>query len=915
MTKLFSHPRTAALLYCLLFVAVRAGAQVDSIPERAVFSGSTADYRMSPDSLDAPVEYSSEDSMDVDLVNQRIHLYGNARVNYQDVSLEANHIVLDYGQNVVSAEPWPDSSGTQVGDPKFSDGGQEFTAKGLTYNFKSRKGIVTETVTTQDDVYVRGGKSKFVSGGIATNDSTRSDVIYTEGAIFTSCSLDHPHFGIRTQRAKVVPNKLAIIGPSNLEIMGVPTPFWLPFGFFPLKSGRSSGLLFPSDYQYSPQWGFGFQGIGWFFPLGEHVNLTATSDIYLNGTFTVNAASSYRRRYKYSGSANFSYRRLVDETSVSEGLQPIVNQGITLGWSHRQDQRAHPTFNFGGSINFQTNLADQRYLNTYESASTNIIRSSMNITKSFPKLKSTLTAGLTHSQNNQTGAISVSFPDASFQTQTIYPLRNLPGSQRAWYKKLSFRYNSQLKTEFAGQDTSFFTQQTFDEARYGFRHDVSTALSLNVLKYFNVSPNASYAEVYYGKTLEYFLDPSTIDTEPGIDEDGNVTVDTISFASINSRLNPGLASYRTYSAGVSVSTQLFGTVRLGERGLFGLKGLRHVMKPTVTVGYSPDYRNATDFISGTPYFIRETDIDPVRGNANRFVTPFQGQIFGTPSSSQESFGVSYSIANLFEAKVYNRKDSTDNIVKLFQNIAVSGNYELTADSLQWSAINVSGGTSFFKGLTQVSLRANFDPYVSRYDPVTDQVDRIGITTLRDRGAPVQLNTFNGTISTNLTVAKIRELFQGQEEEYVTDVVEERRRRREDENTLFEETDILSLFEKFSIRHTLNYRLDREVSAVPGTRDTLRFNTHANSIELRGALQLTENWSVNIGQIGYDFTSKSITYPYLSFARDLHCWEMRFSWAPQRNTYQFSIAVKPGTFDFLEVPINQNRYDGQNRFGN
>ncbi|MBB4077659.1 hypothetical protein GGR28_000260 [Lewinella aquimaris] len=914
MTNFFSHLRTAALLTCLLLLTSWAGAQVDSIPAKAGFAGTTANYAISEDSLVAPVEYSSRDSMDVDLVNQRIHLYGDARVNYQEVTLEANHIVLDYGQNIVNAEPWPDSSGTKVGDPRFSDGGQEFTAKGLTYNFKSRKGIVTETVTTQDDVFVRGGKSKFVSGGIETNDSSRSDVIYTEGAIFTSCSLDHPHFGIRTQRAKVVPNKLAIIGPSNLEIMGVPTPFWLPFGFLPLKSGRSSGLLFPSDYQYSPQWGFGFQGVGWFFPLGEHVNLTATSDIYLNGTFTINTATSYRRRYKYSGSANFSYRRLVDETAISEGLQPNVNQGITLGWSHRQDQRAHPTFNFGGSINFQTNLADQRYLNTYEAASTNIIRSAMNITKSFPKLKSTLTAGLNHSQNNQTGAITVSFPDARFQTQTIYPFRKLPGSQRAWYKKLSFRYNSQLKTEFSGQDTTFFTQQTFDEARYGFRHDVTTSLSLNALRYFNVSPNASYSEVYYGKTLEYFLDPSTIVTAPGIDENGNPVVDTTSFASIKSRLNPGLASFRSYSAGVSVSTQLFGTIRMGGRGLFGLKGLRHVIKPSVTVGYSPDYRNATDFISGTPYFIRQTLIDPVRGNPDLFVTPFDNQIFGAPNSSEERFGVSYSIANLFEAKVYNRKDSTDNIIKLFQNIGVSGNYDLTADTLKWSAINVSGSTQFFKGLTQVSLRANFDPYISEFNTRTGAVRRINTTTLSERGVPVQLNTFNGTISTNLTVAKIRELFQGEEEEYVTDVVEERRRRREEENTLFEETDILSLFEKFSIRHTLNYRLDREVSTTPGARDTLRFNTNANSIELRGALQLTENWSVNIGQIGYDFTSKSITYPYLSFARDLHCWEMRFSWAPQRNTYQFSIAVKPGTFDFLEVPINQNRYDGRQQFG-
>ncbi|PPK86266.1 lipopolysaccharide assembly outer membrane protein LptD (OstA) [Neolewinella xylanilytica] len=911
------HLRPVAILAVLLLFSLCAGAQVDSSAVEANFSGNTAQYQISPDSLTAPVDYQSRDSMEVDLANQRIHLYGAARVNYESISLQAEHIVLDYGTNLVTAEPYPDTSGVLVGDPQFSDGGQEFTAKNIKYNFKSKKGIVTETVTTQDDVYVRGGKSKFVSGAVQTNDSTRSDVIYTEGAIFTSCSAEHPHFGVRTQKAKVVPNKLAIIGPSNLEIMGVPTPFWLPFGFFPLKSGRSTGLLFPSDYQYSQQWGFGFQGIGWFFPIGEHVNLQVTSDIYLNGTFTLNAASSYRKRYKYSGNFDFSYRRLVEKTSVAENYQDVNNQGFSFGWRHRQDPRAHPTFTFGGSINFQTNQVNQRYLNSYEAASTNVIRSSMNITKSFPALKSTLTAGITHSQNNQTGVINVNFPDARFQTQTIYPLRNLPGSQRAWYKKLSFRYVSELRSEFSGIDTdstSFFSQQTLDDVRYGFTHRVNTALSLNVLRYFNVSPNASYSETYYGKTLEYFLDESTLETEDIIDENGNPAVDTTSFATIDSRLNPGLAGFRSFNAGVSVSTQLFGTVRLGGRGLFGLKGLRHVMKPSVSIGYVPSYLDARDFISGQPYFIRDNRIDPDRGNPNNFRSPFAGQIFSAPSRSEGNFAASYSISNLFEAKVWNRKDSTDNIVKLFQNIAVSGRYDLAADSLQWSVIRVSGSTSFFKGLTQVNLRASLDPYIAVFDEAQGGAVRLDRTTLREDGVPFQLTNFSGTISTNLTVAKIRQLFQGAEEEYVEDVAEERRQQREEANTLFEETDILSLFEKFSIRHTYNYSLDREVAVVAGQRDTLRFNTVANSIELRGALQLTENWSVNIGQIGYDFTSKRITYPYLSFARDLHCWEMRFSWAPQRNTYQFTIAVKPGTFDFLEVPVNQNRYDGRNLFG-
>ncbi len=683
-----------------------------SAPDSSRIVGSTAQFRSSADSLNAPVIYSSRDSTIINIRSKEIHLYGEAQVDYQQISLRANHIVLNYGTNIVVAEPWPDSSGVATGKPRFSDGGQEFEAGSMRYNFKSRKGIVYETVTTQDDVYVRGGKSKFISGAVATSDSTTADVIYTEGAIFTTCSADHPHFGIRTRKAKVVPNKLAVIGPSNLEIMGVPTPLWLPFGFFPLKSGRSSGLLFPSDWQYSPNLGFGAQGIGWFFPLGDHVNLQLTADYYLKGAYRLQGNSTYSRRYKYQGSFNASFSNLRREDG--ETLQEIRDKGVTVRWSHRQDRRAHPTFNFGGNINFQTNQIDQRFINSYDVASRNVIRSSMNMTKTFPGIKSTLTAGFNHSQSNATEQITVNFPDARFQTQTIYPLRNSGSANpRAWYKKLSFQYQSALRTEFNGPADNFFSDSTLQAGQYGFRHQVTSALSLNVLKYFNVSPNVTYEEVYYGKTRDYDFDPTTIETRVVIDENGNERIDTTNFGDIINSLNPGLASFREFSAGVRVSTQLFGKIKFGGRGLLGLQGIRHVIKPSVSLGYSPSYLDGTDYISGTRYFLSEQDINPNSPNDETFFSPFDNQIFGTPSRGMENLSLSYNIANLLEAKVWDKKDSTSNNIPLFQNIGISGSYSLNAtDSLKWSQVRMSGSTSLFKRTSRLSLSATFDPYVS-----------------------------------------------------------------------------------------------------------------------------------------------------------------------------------------------------------
>ena len=881
-------------------------------------SGVATEFATSEDALEAPVTYAAQDSMVTDFITKEIHLYGAAEVTYQEIKLTANHIVLNYGTNIVFAEPLPDSTGRPAGLPQFTDGGQDITAREMRYNFKSKKGIVYGTTTTQDDIFVRGGKSKFVSGAIADTDSTRSDVIYSTDAIFTTCTAEHPHFGIRTQKAKVVPNKLAVIGPSHLEIMGVPTPFWLPFGFFPLKSGRSTGLLFPADYQYSPQWGYGLQGVGWFFPLGEHVNLQLTADYYLKGTYSLNTNVRYVRRYKFSGNFDASFKRLRRETSENQGLREVFDRGVTLRWSHRQDARAHPTFTFGGSINFQTNSVDQRFLNSFEVASQNTIQSSMNMTKTFPKLKSTLTAGLTHSQNNQSGQITVNFPDARFQTQTIYPFRQLKGPSDAWYKQVNFRYRSALRTQLQAQDTSFFRQSTIDNAEYGFQHSVSSGLSLNVLKYFTVNPNISLEEVYYGKSRQYALTGDVREEEIVDPITGLVRLDTTSLGTITDALTPGLASFREFTAGVSVNTQIFGKVRFKGKGLFGLQGLRHVVKPRLSLSYAPNYRDQVDYISGTRYFIPQDSIDPLNGDPDRFLSPFQGQIFGAPPNSEQRLGIGYGIGNLFQAKVWDKQDSTSKNIVLLQDVSINGRYDFMLDSLHWSTVMMGTNTSFFKGVTRLNVNASFDPYITRYDPTVRNFKRVDVFHSEEGRFPLALERLNVSLATNITVAKIRELFQGAEEEYVEDVQEERRKQREKDNALFEETDFLSLFERFSINHTFRFAFVREFDTEdPDTEDrgTVRYTQLANSIDLRGALQLTNNWSVNIGNIGYDFTSRRITYPYLQFVRDLHCWEMRFSWAPQRNTYQFSIAVKPGTLDFINIPQNQNRYDGGRLFGN
>ncbi|NUO03292.1 MAG: LPS-assembly protein LptD, partial [Saprospiraceae bacterium] len=281
----------------------------DTIPPPAdSLVANVKEFSLSKDSLDAPVEYDARDSMIYDIAGQKVHLFGNASVKYQTITLEAAHIIFDWKTNIVTAGGLPDSLGNLAGFPKFTEAENEFNAKRMEYNFRTRKGIIYDVTSQQDDIVVHAARSKFV-GTAPSTDTTRqrNDIIYSEDAIFTTCTHPEPHFGIRSSRQKVIPNKLVVVGPSNLEIMNVPTPLWLPFGFFPINKGRRTGLLFPRDYEFSPALGFGIKEIGWFFPLGDNFNLSVTGNIYLKGTWGINAQSQYRKRYKYSGSFNLGF--------------------------------------------------------------------------------------------------------------------------------------------------------------------------------------------------------------------------------------------------------------------------------------------------------------------------------------------------------------------------------------------------------------------------------------------------------------------------------------------------------------------------------------------------------------------------------------------------------------------------------
>lgn len=850
----------------------------------------------SKDSLDAPVDYSAVDSMIYDISNKQIHLFGQAEVMYTTISLKADHIVLNWETSIVEAQGRPDSTGQLSGIPEFQDGEQTFKAERMRYNFQTRKGVVYDVTTTQSDIVVHGSKSKFVSTEKADGDSTSSsnDFIYSSDAIFTTCTHEDPHFGVRSKKQKVIPNKLVVVGPSNLEIMGVPTPLWLPFGFFPLTQGRKTGLLFPRDYEYSQQWGFGIKDIGWFFPLGDNFNLSVTGNIYLKGTWGINAYSQYKKRYKYNGNLRLGYDVRRSEDNEGNITRP-KSFGIT--WSHNQDRTAHPTVTFGGSVNLQTNNFQSRVYNDARSVLQNQINSNLRFQKNWTDKPINLTASFSHSQNTQSRNVTISFPTLNFQTQTLYPFKKkVRSGPEKWYETITMRYKGEAKNQFQATDTTLFTSQTLKDAQYGIRHDVTTGTSFKLFKYFSLNPGVTYKEVWYFNTLQKEFDPTpevTIDTiyDPQDSTIFQEVFDTTKYGSVEDIRKFGFESYRQFSASLGLNTQLFGTLQF-KKGW--LRGIRHVAKPSISMSFSPDYLNPN-----LGYFDEvQTDLR-TPDELDRY-SIFEGNIFGSPPESGRQMSLNYSLNNIFEAKYFSKRDSTEKKLKLFNNILMGGSYNFAADSLKWTPVSMSGTTRLFKGMSTLSLRATFDPYIQ-----DENGRRINKTTWRENGKLLRFDQASANFNTRITVGKIRALFMGKEEEVVEDVREDEEERRQERRP--KETDFLSLFENFNISHNLSMRLDR----LNDGRDSFRIAT--NSINMQGRIQLTDNWKINIGNFGYDFVNKGFSYPSVGFTRDLHCWEMGMNWAPTRGTYSFFIAVKPGSLDFIKIPYDRNNADARRAF--
>lgn len=910
---------TLVCLFFLSFVCFQTiYGQVDSlpkgksIPEKSIFatpsdtiptkiSPSPTDPTAAPDvaisenSLDEEVEIGAKDTMVYDNAENKMHLYGDAFVKYEGMELKAGYIVVDLDSNIAFAQTFKDSIGQLSGRPAFTDGSQNFEADKMRYNFKSQKGIVFGVSTTQSNLFLTGTKTKFVSREVTNkNDSlTTENILYNRRAIFSTCDHPEPHYGIRSSKQKVIADKVVVAGPSNLEIGGIPLPVVLPFAVFPLKQFKSTGLIFPQGYEYSPQLGFGLDGVGWYFPINDYVDLRLTGQIYWHGTWGINADSRYRKRYKYNGNLNLSFasRRTIDD------LDNRTNS-YAIRWSHNQDGKAHPTRRLSGSVNIQGNGFQRLNNNDARSVLQNQLSSNISYSQSFPGKPFRLSATMSHSQNTQTRAVNLTLPTLNFQMDRIYPFKKRgasSGNKEKWFEKVSVRYNAQAQNRFVATDTTLFSRQTLEDAKFGIRHDVNTDLNFNLLKYINVSPNVRLRQVVNFKTLRKNFDPTFFETVV-VDSAENI-LDTLEYGAVNDSTVFGIDPFHELTTGISFNTILYKTIQF-KKGK--LRGIRHTVKPSMSINYIPAYQGRDGFFRSGVDSVRNDTRNP---DSFEDYNIFTGGVYSQPRENKKQMLLNYSLNNIFEAKYYSKKDSTEKKIKLFDNIRMGGNYNFAADSLKFSTMSASGTTRLFKGMTTIGINASWDPYT-----VNANNKRINKFYWTDAGKPLRFLRAGFRFNTSMNVSSLKKLFKKDTPttsgggRSSTDNSNSRGAGRQN-NQQAPEDGFLKFLEGFRLTHL--YVLNATKNSNQQTE--WKPQTHSLSIQVSN-IQLTENWGVGIGNIGYDFKNKRTTYPDIRITRDLHCWEAFFAWQPQRGTYYFTIKVKNAPLDALKIPYSKNNVD-------
>ncbi|NEW82260.1 MAG: LPS-assembly protein LptD [Mariniphaga sp.] len=815
--------------------------------------------------FDAEVEYTADGYITLiqNSSGNKIIMSKNAQVKYKDIDLKADYIELNRDSNLIYAVGKPDSTGAIAGKPIFKQGEQEFQADEVRYNYKTKKGIVTGVVTEQEGGFVHSGRTKLI------NDSTYC----LRNGKYTTCDAEHPHFWLEMTKAKVLSNKKIVTGPAYLVIEDMPLYFiFVPFGFFPNSPKYSSGLLMPS-YGDEVNRGFFLRDIGYYWAANDYFDASVKGDLYSKGSRGIKLHTNYRLRYRFSGAFDLQYYKNV---FGDKGLPDYKTQNdFAITWSHSMDAKSSPTQTFSASVNFSTSSFDQNNSYTTENYLTNTKQSSISYSKRWENSPFNLSANMRHSQNSRDTTISLTLPQMTFNMSRIYPFKSkLRIGKEKWYEKIGVSYSMDMQNTINTKENKLMGSSLTKDWQNGIKHSIPVSTSFKALKYITVSPSVNYNERWYTQQIRKKYNEVT------------------KMAEISDTLNGFTRDY-DYSVSIGTSTKIYGNFApLNPKS--SIKGIRHVMTPSVSFSLRPDFSNPNFGMYGTL-----VDYIDEKGNPVILRYPYhEGAIFGTAGAGK-SGSIGFSLGNTLEMKKVNTKDTTASKeaftkVKLLDQLSIGGSYNLAADSLNLSNITISARTKVAG--VDLNFGAILDPYAMQNGRLINQFE------FSRNGRLARLTSANMSFGLSF---KSKE---GKEKEKEEENLTPEQKTELDQKILRQRTGDIPEYADFSVPWDLSFNYSFRYSKP----DPMLSSVITQTVDFNGNVSLTKQWKVGFSS-GIDVQKLQVTFTQFNIFRDLHCMQMSLNLVPfgYRQSYSFTIRATSTLLQDLKLSKRQSSYDNGN----
>ena len=837
---------------------MRGGEKTDSLHRDSVALDSlgmdslAVDTTKKKEPLDAPVIYEASDSI-VFTKDGYAHLYGEGKVNYQNIELTSAVITMNMDSSTVFAKGVADTTGVETGTPIFKDGETPYESKIMRYNFKTKKGFINSIVTQQGEGYVTSEEGK----------KGANDEIYMRHGKYTTCdNHEHPHFYLKLSMAKVRPKKNVVFGPAQLVVEDVPLPIAVPFGFFPFNSSYSSGFIMPT-YGDEMNRGFYLRDGGYYFAISDQMDLKVLGEIFTKGSWGLSAASNYNKRYKFSGSFNASY--LVTKTGEKNMPDYSVSKDFRIQWSHRQDAKANPNSSFSASVNFATSSYDRSSLSSLynpQQYSQNTKASSVSYSRNFPEIGLNISSTFNITQNTRNSSLSMTLPDVNISLNRIYPFKRKKsvGDER-WYEKISLQYTGSITNSISTKDNLLF-KTPLTQWENGMQHKIPVSATFNLFKYINIVPSFNYTERWYLRKVKQSYDPSPASTD-------HVKRDTIN----------GFNRLYDYNLSLQMNTKLYGMYKPLFMKSKELQ-IRHVFTPTVSYTYTPDFgKSRYGYYDTYTYTDEDGEVRTVE------YSPYEGAVYGYPGKNM-SQNISFSVDNNIEMKMKSDKDTTGyKKISLIDQLGASLSYDVA--NKRWSDLSMNLRLKLTKSYT-FNMNASFATYAYEFDENGNVV--VGDRTEWSYGRFGRFQGYSGSFSYTLNNDTFKKLF-GKKEEDEKNKDNKGKEENEDEET-DEETEEQNnnsnmrktekasvdsdgyLAFKFPWSVSLSYSYSiREDRSKDINIKTMRYPySLTHSLNVSGNFKIGSRWNMTYST-GYDFTSKEMSMTTLNITRDLHCFNM------------------------------------------